>query len=117
LAAVVVLGGLLSASATTPDREIRLIVRDMAFYLPGDAGGPNPVIEVRAGEKVRVVLVNQDRGMRHDFAVPAASAETALLRWNESGEVVFDAPAVPGTYAYVCLPHQLMMRGIIRVVE
>ena len=45
-------------------------------------------IEVKAGERVRVVLRNQDRGMTHDFAVPVLGAAVAPMRWNESDDVV-----------------------------
>ena len=36
------------------------------------------------------------------------------IDWDESAEVTFDVPDTPGTYEYVCRPHHLMMRGIIR---
>jgi hypothetical protein len=87
----------------------------MAFYVDGDSSTPNPTLEVKAGERVRVVLRNEDRGMTHDLAVPAVAAAMDAIRWDESGEVTFDAPDTPGTYEYVCRPHALMMRGIIRV--
>ena len=98
-------------------REIRLVARGMAFYVDGDFETPNPTIEVKAGEKVRVVLVNQDRGMTHDFALPAASAAMRAIDWNEQNDVVFAVPDEPGTYEYVCRPHQLMMKGTLRVTQ
>jgi plastocyanin len=87
----------------------------MAFYLEGNLQAPNPTIEVEAGERIRIVLRNQDRGMTHDFAVPSFAAALKPVSWNESGEVVLDIPSQPGTYEYVCRPHSLMMRGTIRV--
>jgi plastocyanin len=87
----------------------------MAFYLESDLSTPNPTLEVKAGERLRVVLRNQDRGMTHDFAVPTVAAAMNAVSWNESGEVVLEVPDRPGTYEYVCRPHFLMMRGIIRV--
>jgi plastocyanin len=106
---------LIPALSGTPSREIVLVAKDMSFYLEGDPINPNPTLEVKAGERVRVVLRNQDRGMTHNFAVPVLGAEVAPMRWNESDDLVFDAPDTPGTYEYVCRPHQLMMRGTIRV--
>jgi plastocyanin len=53
--------------------------------------------------------------LTHDFAVPAFGVELSPMSWNQSGDVVFDAPDEPGTYEYFCRPHQLMMRGTIRV--
>lgn len=112
---VMLLAALLPALSNTPTREITLVAKGMAFYLESDLTNPNPTLEVKAGERVRVVLRNQDRGMTHDFAVPAVDAVTKDINWNEAGDVVFDVPDTPGTYEYVCRPHFLMMRGIIRV--
>lgn len=114
-AGIMLLAALLPALSSTPTHEVTLIARDMAFYLDSDLSTPNPTLEVKAGERLRVVLRNQDRGMTHDFAVPAAAAALNAIGWNESGEVVLDVPDMPGTYEYVCRPHALMMRGTIRV--
>jgi plastocyanin len=114
-AALIVVASLLPVMTSAPEREIALVARGMAFYLESDPRTPNPTIEVRAGERVRVVLRHEDRGMTHDFAVPALDTGMDLLRWNEVGEVTFEVPSRPGTYEYVCNPHRLMMLGVIRV--
>ncbi len=115
IAGLMLLVALLPARSGTPTREVILVARGMAFYLDGDPSTPNPTLEVKAGERVRIVLRNQDRGMTHDFAVPAVAAAMNAIDWNESGEVTLDVPDTPGTYEYMCRPHALMMRGIIRV--
>jgi len=115
VAGVMLLAALLPALSNTPTREVTLVAKGLAFYLESDLSTPNPTLEVKAGERLRVVLRNQDRGMTHDFAVPAVDAVSKNINWNESGEVVFDVPDTPGTYEYVCRPHSLMMRGMIRV--
>jgi plastocyanin len=97
------------------DREINLVVRDMTFYVDGDTDRPNPVLTLRRGERVRIVLTNDERGMTHDFAVPAFGAATSLVNWNEQDDVVVTAPDEPGTYEYVCNPHRLMMKGTLTV--
>ena len=114
-AGLMLLAALLPALTRTPAREVHLVMKGMAFYLETDLETPNPNIQVKAGERVRVVVRNEDRGLTHDFAVPVAGALTNEITWNQSGEVVFDVPEVPGTYEYVCQPHRLMMRGTIRV--
>jgi plastocyanin len=114
-AAAMVVAALLPVLTKAPAREITLVVRDMAFYLDGDFEHANPTIQVKAGEQVRVVVRNEDRGMTHDFAVPAARASVDLLDWNEQGAVTFEVPATPGTYEYVCRPHMLMMKGTLKV--
>ena len=115
LVVAMIVGALLPVTTRTPAREITLVARDMAFYLDGDFTHPNPDIEVKAGEHVRIIMRNEERGMTHDFAVPAAGASVDLLEWNEQGEVTFDVPATPGTYEYVCRPHMLMMKGVLKV--
>jgi plastocyanin len=104
----------MTVMTTSRPREITLVAKDMTFYLEGDAT-PNPVIEVKAGETLHVVLRNQERGIVHGFAVPAVKVATDFLRWNEEAGITFEAPATPGTYAYVCQPHLLMMKGTLRV--
>ena len=113
----VVLAGLLPVMTKARAREITLVARDMAFYLDDDGKTANPVIEARPGETLRVVLVNKDRGMTHDFAVPAAEAATDSVDWNETATITFDVPDDPGLYEYVCRPHLLMMKGTLRVVR
>ena len=114
---VVVAGALLPALTTAPSREITLVAKGMAFRLADDPQqAPNPTLEVRAGEHVRIVLRNQDPGFTHDFAIPALDAGLEAINWNQTGDVVLSVPDVPGTYEYVCRPHALMMRGTIRVV-
>jgi plastocyanin len=115
IAAIMIVAALLPVWSKTPAREITLVARGMAFYLEGDLTQPNPVITVKAGEPVRVVLRNEERGMTHAFAVPAFGAATGLLHWNERGEVLFDVPEKAGTYEYVCGPHMLMMKGTLKV--
>ena len=114
-AGLMLLAALLPAWSSPPTREVTLVARGMTFYVDGDPSTPNPTLEVKAGERVRVVLRNQDRGMTHDFAVPAVDVAMDTIRWSESGEVTFDVPDTPGTYEYVCRPHSLLMRGTIRV--
>lgn len=115
LAAVILVVTLLPALSGPPTRDVTLVVRGMTFYLESDPHTPNPVIEARAGERIRVVLRNQERGMTHDFAVKDLGADIEPITWNESSDVVLDLPSQPGTYQYVCRPHSLMMHGEIRV--
>jgi plastocyanin len=112
---LLVVGALVRAGTMASAREMTLIARGMAFYLEDDPHTPNPTIELRAGERVRIVLLNQDRGLVHDFAVPALHATARAVAWNQRSEVTFEVPDAPGTYEYACMPHRLMMSGIIMV--
>jgi plastocyanin len=115
IVAMVATAGLLPVTSKGKPREIVLVAREMAFYAETDPKTPNPVIDVKARETVRIVLRNRDRGMTHDFAVPAVEAATEELDWNEEDDLIFDAPDSPGSYEYVCRPHLLMMKGTLRV--
>jgi plastocyanin len=115
LVALMLVAALLPAVSSTPTRDVTLVVKGMAFYLESDLNTANPTIDVKAGERVRVVVKNQDRGLTHDFAVPAVGAVMKEITWNQRGRLVFTVPTQPGTYEYVCQPHRLMMKGMIRV--
>jgi plastocyanin domain-containing protein len=97
-----------------PAREIRIVARNMTFYLDGSAE-PNPVIRVRAGERVRLVVRNDDPGTKHDFVAPGLGVETGILRARTETSIVFRAPAQPSTSTYECTPHASMMRGTMTV--
>ncbi len=116
-AAMVCLAGLLPVWTKGRTREVVLVASDMAFRLESDPSTPNPVITVSAGESVRVVLKNRDRGMTHDFAVPSLGAEMDALKSDEEDALTFDAPSTPGVYEYLCRPHKLMMKGTLRVTR
>jgi plastocyanin len=115
MAGLMLVIALLPAVSSTPTREVTLVVKGMAFYLEDDLRTANPTIDVKAGERVRIVMKNQDRGLTHDFAFPASRALSKELTWNQTGQVSFKAPRQPGAYEYYCQPHRLMMKGIIRV--
>ena len=95
-------------------REIRLVARDMSFYLEGQTD-PNPVLLLQRGERVRLVLRNEDAGMSHDVAVRAWSAGTPVVQGRGQSAVELRAPDSPGDAVYACTPHGEMMRGTIRV--
>ena len=95
-------------------RDVRIVVRNMTFYLEG-SGAANPTLRLRAGETVRLVLRNEDRGMKHDFTVPAWHAATPLIPVQREAEVLITAPARGSRATYHCTPHEETMRGTIIV--
>lgn len=118
LISVAILGALAFAVAalSKPEpREIVLTARDVAFFLPGDPT-PNPTLVVAPGETVRLRLVNQDRGMRHDWAAGSLGVATRLLAGDGgSDSVVFTAPRERGSHRYVCSTHAQLMSGRLEV--
>jgi len=114
-AAVAVVAMSWRAAETHDVREIRLVARGMTFYVAG-AGEANPTLRLHAGETIRLVLRNEDRGMTHDFTVPEWGAATPLVAGLRDGSVVVTAPARGTRTGYYCTPHQQTMKGTI-VVE
>lgn len=113
IAALFTAWSLVADTASAP-REIVLVARGMAFYLPGDER-PNPPLRFRPGERVRLVLKNDDPGFVHNFAVPAWTVTMRKLKSGEVGAVEFLVPEEVGRYEYRCTPHGQMMRGTIDV--
>ena len=106
---------MLVASRDGAPREIRLVARDMTFYIEGQ-DEPNPPLTLRAGERVRVVLRNEDAGMSHDFVIKALNVGTPLLDGKGQQAIVeFRAPEKKGTHEYTCTPHAAMMKGTIAI--
>ena len=79
--AVLLLGAFAVALTRPAPREITLVVRGMAFYLEGNEL-PNPTITVTAGERVRVVLRNEERGIAARFRGSGARRR-ARAGWME----------------------------------
>jgi plastocyanin len=96
-------------------REVSLTVRNLAYYVGNDSSS-NPVIKVAAGERLRINLVNKDRGFVHDFAVRDWDVATPLVHDEESTSLVVQVPKKPGRFTYVCTLHAAMMKGTIEVV-
>lgn len=106
-------------AAVRPEaRELTLVARGMAFYLPGDPT-PNPRLVAGRGETLRITLRNEDRGMAHDLAIPSRSGgrkSTPVLRdAGESADLTLRVPEEAGEYVYLCSLHSGMMRGVLEV--
>jgi plastocyanin len=104
----------LVAQSSEP-RDIVIVAKQMSFVAAGGTLS-NPTIRVRAGERIRITLVNEDSGVDHDLAVPAWSVATRVVQGAGEASVVFRAPDQRGTTRYICSLHQSMMIGIIEVV-
>ncbi|MGH9379499.1 MAG: hypothetical protein ACRD2Z_02635 [Thermoanaerobaculia bacterium] len=114
---VVLVGGLALAFIQQPEpaREVVLVAEGMVFQLPGDPT-PNPTLTAAPGERLRFVLVNQDRGYEHDLRLPSLSAATPLIPGDGGrSELMITAPTRTGDYDYLCSTHAAMMRGTLRV--
>ena len=95
-------------------REIVLVARDMAFYLPGNPT-PNPPLPMKRGEEIALTLRNEEPGITHDFAIPSWGVVTKRLIGVGSDRIVFRVPDLAASVDYVCRPHAEMMFGKIEL--
>jgi plastocyanin len=92
--------------------EIRLVAKNMTYYADGSED-PNPALQLVPGEQVRVTFRNDDRGMSHDFGIPAFRVGTGFVDFGTEKSVTFKVPDNPSAATYICTPHSAMMSGRI----
>jgi plastocyanin len=100
--------------ASADVREVRLVVRGMTYYA-AQSTEENPTLRLVRGEKIRLVLTNEDPGYSHNLVAPVLGVSTPLLEQGKSQSVEFRVPDVSGVYSYECGPHSQMMRGTIAI--
>ena len=98
-------------------QQVTLVARGMRFVLEDGPKTPNPVIPLRAGSRVRLVLKNEAPGLLHDVEIPALHVHLDQIRAGEQTAVTFTVPDVPGRHAYRCRPHAEMMHGVVEVTR
>ena len=64
-----------------------------------------PIIAVKPGERVRIVLRNEERGIPTTSRCRACGAALEPLGWNESADVDLRGAGRTRAYEYVCRPH------------
>jgi hypothetical protein len=96
------------------DRELRLVAVDRTFYVEGQPT-PNPTLKLRAGERIRLVLRNEDEGMRHDLKIPAWNVAVPPINGKGERTLTFRVPDMRGHASYACTPHSSSMMGSIDV--
>jgi len=113
LLAVAALPPMLGASREYA-RDLRLVIVDKTFYVEGQPA-PNPTLKLRAGERIRLVLRNEDVGMRHDLKIGAWNVAVPAIDGKGERTVMFLVPEGRGSVSYACTPHSASMRGAIEV--
>ena len=102
-------------AASPIPREIRLVAKDMTFYIEGHST-PNPTLRLRAGEQIRLVLRNETSGISHDLAIKLWEVQTPMLsKKGQEAVVSFRVPDRTGIATYSYTPHAEMMRGSINI--
>ena len=103
--------------AAAGTRDLLIVARDMTYYVDG-GDEPNPSLEFKAGEQIKLTFRNEDAGMEHDFAIPEWRVATRRLDGKGEDVIVFRIPGrgPSGASRYACTPHSEMMNGEV-VVE
>jgi heme/copper-type cytochrome/quinol oxidase subunit 2 len=112
IAIVATLLPMVASSEWDPKRDVHLVIRDMAYYVDGK-GDPNPTLEFRRGERVRLRVTSEDAGMEHDFVMKNLKVATKLIEGRGTEVVNIRMPKQAGTDTYFCTPHSAKMRGTI----
>ena len=93
-------------------RKIRIVAKNMTYYADG-ADEPNPAIRLVPDEQVRITFRNDDRGMLHDFGIPALGVATGIVEYGTEKAFTFRTPSRAAAATYTCTPHSAMMSGRI----
>ena len=98
-------------------REITMVAKNMVFVIesPTSTQQANPTITVKAGQRITIVLRNDDPGMQHDLVIEGLQVQLEVISSGETTRVTFTAPREPGRYVYLCSLHPRSMRGVFIV--
>ncbi|MCH8165254.1 MAG: cupredoxin domain-containing protein [Planctomycetes bacterium] len=98
-------------------REITIVAKNMVFSVPSleSSGEANPTITVKRGQRVTIVLRNDDAGMQHDLVIEGLDVRLEVVSCGETTRLTFTAPREPGEYVYLCSFHPRRMRGVFIV--
>jgi plastocyanin len=83
------------------------------FNAVGQRGTTNPRFTVRAGERLRIKLINRDNVV-HSFTADRARTNTDVFA-GDSTTATFRAPLKPGTYSFYCRYRKVGMNGTLVV--
>ena len=98
-------------------REITIVAKNMVFVIESAESSEqaNPTITVKGGQKITIILRNDDPGMQHDLVIKGLHVRVEVVSCGETTRVTFTAPREPGRYVYLCSFHPRSMRGVFRV--
>jgi len=94
-----------------PVQEIVLIAKEMAYNTN------NPSLILKVGQPVRIIIINEDKGMLHDFVIEELDISTSGPLEYGQLEVINFVPTKKGKYEYFCSYHAKMMRGRVIIKD
>ena len=100
----------LPGGKTNVARTVVLTAMDMKFNIS------NPTVVIAPGEVIRIVMRNEDPGMKHDLVIPQLGLRTPVLEPGEEAVLEFRAPRT-GSLEYLCSFHPISMRGFLSIAE
>lgn len=95
-------------AAGDPVRTIVLTAKDMKF------NATNPTINLEPGEWIRLVIRNEDPGMKHDLTIPELGLRSAVIETGETTVLSFRVPK-NAFLTYLCSFHPVSMKGVFSV--
>jgi len=103
-----------SKQRTVPPREVVLVAKSIAFYLPDQPGKPNPTVTLKKGEPVKLVVRNDEPGkVLHCFTITGLNVKTSEDLATGQSETLNFTPKKKGTFAYACLLHPSMTGKLV----
>jgi len=98
-------------------REITMVAKNMVFNVPSleSSGEANPTITLKRGQKITIILRNDDAGMLHDLLIEGLDVRLEAVSFGETTRLTFTVPREPGKYVYLCSFHPTRMRGVFIV--
>jgi heme/copper-type cytochrome/quinol oxidase subunit 2 len=95
-------------------RELVLITKEVAFRSPDRPGQPNPVLTLKKGEPVKLVLRNEESAsVLHCFIISGLNVKTTRSLSTGESETLTFTPKEKGTFAYACLMHPNMSGKVV----
>lgn len=99
----------LPQQSVAPAREVSLVAQDGRF--------DRALIEVRAGERVRLTIANRESSaVSHDFAIAALGVKSPVVEPGQVVTITFTAKQ-PGSYVFGCTIHPRLMDGKLIVTR
>jgi plastocyanin len=95
-------------------REVVLAAKGIAFYLPDQPDQPNPVLTLKKGQPVKLVVRNDEPGkVLHCFTITGLNVKTSDDLATGQSETLTFTPKKKGTFAYACLLHPSMTGKLV----
>lgn len=107
---LIILTGLFSLKVLLPEPEehtVILISENMEFR------SENQDLRFPAGSRLHLIFRNQDRGIRHQVAIPELHVETPIIRSGEEVDRTFFLPGRDTILQIECPLHPMMSSRII----